>query len=403
MNPIRVWAVQLGDRPEFVLRWRDPVTGRRRQKTTNATKRGPAEREAAHWAEHLAKYATGLYVPWHEVRKRYTREVLAMQAEKSGASWETAIRKFEQLSPVDGLHDVTSAVISSYTSALLAAGLALSSIQSYLRELRRCLRWAAEIWPTYQTPRFRLPRVAKHDAMKGRPITTEEFERMLAAVPKALVTPIRPPKKPPKKPQQAPKPEVVESWRFLLRGLWHSALRLGEALAFSWDDEKTIHVWGLDDPRPMFRVLASSEKGRRDRLLPMTPQFAGLLRAVPRRKRRGRVFRPRGVRGRVASLERVSAMITHIGKMANVAVSEGKWASAQDLRRAFAARLAHLVHPMQLMELMRHESLETTMRYYVGIQAIRTANDLWRALETESCDKSCDTPSQPPNRRRSKS
>ncbi len=37
-----------------------------------------------------------------------------------------------------------------------------------------------------------------------------------------------------------------------------------------------------------------------------------------------------------------------------------------DLRRSFGERWATRVMPQVLMELMRHESIEATMNYYVG-------------------------------------
>ncbi len=37
--------------------------------------------------------------------------------------------------------------------------------------------------------------------------------------------------------------------------------------------------------------------------------------------------------------------------------------------------------PAQLMELMRHESIDTTLRYYVGTDAQRTAEAAWAAYE----------------------
>jgi hypothetical protein len=40
--------------------------------------------------------------------------------------------------------------------------------------------------------------------------------------------------------------------------------------------------------------------------------------------------------------------------------------------------------PQQLMELMRHESIETTLRYDVGRNAKRTAAALWQAHDTAS-------------------
>ena len=38
--------------------------------------------------------------------------------------------------------------------------------------------------------------------------------------------------------------------------------------------------------------------------------------------------------------------------------------------------------PAQLMELMRHESIETTLRFYVGTDARATAEAAWAAFES---------------------
>ena len=58
-----------------------------------------------------------------------------------------------------------------------------------------------------------------------------------------------------------------------------------------------------------------------------------------------------------------------------------KYASAHDFRRAFGVRWAARLMPAQLMELMRHESIETTLRFYVGTDAQRTAEAAWVAFE----------------------
>jgi len=56
-------------------------------------------------------------------------------------------------------------------------------------------------------------------------------------------------------------------------------------------------------------------------------------------------------------------------------------ASAHDPRRAFGERWAARLMPAQLMELMRHESIDTTLSYYVGRNAERTAAILWHEHE----------------------
>jgi integrase len=81
-------------------------------------------------------------------------------------------------------------------------------------------------------------------------------------------------------------------------------------------------------------------------------------------------------------------LVSRIGKKAGVRVyvdpkdpQRVKYASAHDLRRAFGERWAARIMPAQLKELMRHESIETTLRYYVGTNAERTADACWDAFQ----------------------
>ena len=77
-----------------------------------------------------------------------------------------------------------------------------------------------------------------------------------------------------------------------------------------------------------------------------------------------------------------------IGKAAGVKVAidpkTGKveYASAHDLRRSFGERWSTRVMPQVLMAIMRHESIETTMRYYVGRNATTTADAVWQTYRT---------------------
>jgi hypothetical protein len=150
----------------------------------------------------------------------------------------------------------------------------------------------------------------------------------------------------------------------------------------------------------MLRIPAESEKGGQDRLLPMAPEFADFLAAVPERERVGRVFKLVVVQGSDAKMQAdwVSRVVCRIGRKARVVVDQRerrlvvddrrlkakpkpernakakekddgikrKYASAHDLRRAFGLRWAARVMPQILMQLMRHEDISTTMKFYVG-------------------------------------
>lgn len=69
----------------------------------------------------------------------------------------------------------------------------------------------------------------------------------------------------------------------------------------------------------------------------------------------------------------MSKVVSKIGARAKVRADAKKTASAHDLGRSFGERWASRLMPAELMELMRHESIETTLAYYVGRNAERRA------------------------------
>jgi len=184
-------------------------------------------------------------------------------------------------------------------------------------------------------PRIQKPKRAKNNKKpKGRAPTDDEFKRILDAIPK-IVGEVR-----------------ADSWRHLIVGLWWSGLRLGEALELWWDRDDKVVV-DLTGGRPILRIPAELEKGHRDRLLPVAPEFAEFLLKTPPGERTGRVFRPQAQRNRGVRLtpNRVIKIISMIGEEAKVVVhvesatGKVKYASAHDFRRAFGDRWALRVMP----------------------------------------------------------
>lgn len=118
--------------------------------------------------------------------------------------------------------------------------------------------------------------------MRGRPLSLDEFKLILAAVPKVCGE------------------KQADSWRFLLRGLWCTGLRISESLDLYWDREDKLHV-DLSGKRSMLRIRIEAEKGKKDRLIPIFPEFAPLLAEVPVDERTGPVFNP------IARIKRVES------------------------------------------------------------------------------------------------
>ncbi len=378
---ITVWVAEFGDRAHYQLQWRDPITNRLRTKSTRIRKSGLARdrKVAERMAGELeAKLNDGeAVIPsrflWKDFRARYESEVVPGLAPRTGEKIASVFDRFEAEINPRRLWDVDEKRLSAFVSKLRKGEggrrkLAESTIAGHLAHLKAALNWAKLQKLVAHLPGFPRIKRAKMSkgakVMRGRPITTEEFERMLGKVEDVV--------------GQA----AAARWTFFLRGLWTSGLRLTESLELYWDQEDKLHPV-LTGKFPMLRIPADLEKGNKERLLPMAPEFAELLSGVPEAERSGPVFnleRADGKPGRPA-VDRVSKIVSSIGEKAKVRVDVKKTASAHDLRRAFGERWAARLMPAQLMELMRHETIETTLSYYVGRNAERTAAILWHEHE----------------------
>jgi integrase len=346
----------------------DPISGRKKAKSSRTTDWREAERLAGELEKQLraGKFASASRITWQQFRQRYEGEQLALKSESHRSTSATAFNMVERVLNPDRLAKVTTTTMSRFIAALRAEKMKESTLACYLRALKAGLRWANRMDLLATVPAFAMPRAG--DA-KARPVTAEEYDRMLAAVPKV-------------RPHDAP------AWRRLLTGLWLSGLRLGEGLRLSWDVDAPFAV-DLSGRFPAFAIEARAQKGRRDERLPMTPDFARwLLDTFPEGERVGRVFKLMNPRNaRPVSAGKVTAALGTIGEKARVVVAKDsdtgkvKYASAHDLRRSFGTRWAKRVMPAVLQRLMRHKSINTTMKYYVGIEADDVAADLWAKFQ----------------------
>jgi integrase len=360
-------------RKNLYMRYVDPVTGKQSTRSTGTHKRKEAERIAHKWEADLqeGRYKAPSKVGWHEFRIRYEDEVLSGLADKTAEKASGTFNAIERILNPQKLASLTADRISYHQSQLRAAGRSESTIKGHMAHLQASLNWAHGIGLLNEVPKIDMPKRAKRSKkMKGRPATTEEFERMLDKTPSVVGK------------------RAASSWRYYLRGMWWSGLRLTESLELYWDRDDKLCV-DLTGKFPMLHIPAELEKGHQDRLHPIAPEFAEFLLATPEADRTGRVFAPMSKRDDRPPLlaDRVGILASQIGKAANVKVSTDpktgkvKFASIHDLRRSFGERWAPRVMPQVLMELMRHESIETTLKYYVGRNAETTAAALYEAVQ----------------------
>jgi integrase len=387
MGTIFVHVVKRGRGRNLGMRYRCPVTRKFIERTTGTTSISKAEQAAIEWQYEIRNnlYHKPGRMGWEEFKERYREQVAREKSPRTAEKVESMFNVVESVLRPQRLSDITKESLAVLKRELLV-GRATSTVHGYLAYLRAALNAAAE-WGALEIvpkfPKVRTPKGTK--LMKGRPITLEEFERMLAAAPKVVHE------------QAAP------SWQFLPHGLWCSGLRLGEACALYWTGSRG-HLIDLSGRYPMLLIQGELEKGKKDRLLPMAPEFAQFLDSVPAEARRGRVFAPIAKQPGAPTPQshRIGEIISAIGKMAVVVVDSDpytgapkKYATAHDLRRAFGQRWAHRVPAATLMELMRHESIETTKKFYIGENADATAAVLWQAAGLEKCDIRCDIAEAP--------
>lgn len=361
---IRVCLMRRDGRPCWEMQWRDAVTGRKVTRSTKTALRREAERVAARTEADLNS-ADGLHeasrLTWDKFVATYQAEVLDGQSKGGRDKMLSVLRQFKRLIDPAGISNVTAAQVGDFARRMRAEKIEETTIYSNLNCLRTALNWAARQRIIKGKINVEMPR--RPPGMKGRPITAEEFDRMLA---------------------KAQDGDAETPWSHLLRGLWWSGLRLGEALSLHWTEDSRICV-DLGGRRPMLFVRGQAEKGRKNRRLPIAPEFAEMLQAVPEASRTGYVFlrdaEPRPTMGWA------SRVISAFGEAAGIKVSPKKFASAHDLRRAFGYRWAMRVMPAILQELMRHETIATTMEFYVGRNAEATADAAWQAAANDLANK----------------
>lgn len=399
MSEIKVYANKYG-RTNYVLRWTDPITGRRMTQSAKTSSKAEAQKKAGALERELrdGKYAPPSKKLWDDFTFEYCDKVARKLKPRTRNHIDTVLKTVARTIKPKRVADITAPRLSAMESELRKEGKSEATIRSYFAHLHAIMQWAVDEGNLPRLPKFpsRKQRHGQGKLMKGRPVTLDEFRRMLAVVPEAIFGKPREGEKPLTADQEAQRARIVKQWRRYLRGLWWSGLRLGESLDLYWDRPDKIQV-DLSARWPALMIPGALQKSGKDELYPLAPEFGKMLMACPKERRQGRVFKLTGQRGGSPKLWWVSQTVSRIGELAGVVVDEKqktdpktgeavtvrKYASAHDLRRSFGERWSSRLMPADLMKLMRHESIETTMRFYVGKNAMRTADRAWAAYESE--------------------
>jgi integrase len=130
-------------------------------------------------------------------------------------------------------------------------------------------------------------------------------------------------------------------------------MRRNEMLDLTWDNPEMPF---LDFGAGRIRIPAAYNKSDEDQWLPLHPQLAEILKALPDRK--GFLFTFRNAPRETSR------------KFTKLARSLGLEISLHDLRRSFGSRYASVVPAPVLQRLMRHADIKTTLTYYSDVDDV---------------------------------
>lgn len=313
----------------------------------------------------------GPEMDWEWFREEYRVLHLATVRDSTASHAESRLDLAERIAKPRTLGEIAEPNALQHLQAKLLAGAesrrkkprSAHTVRGYMNSILAALNWAYLQGWLPNPPRLRKIKTSKQKVMKGRPITEEEFKRMLEATVSVVGE------------------EASESWQHVLRGLWTSALRLDELMHVSWDGPGTIRPKWSDGKLPTLEIPAAMQKNDTEECIPLLPWFEKVLLETPVTQRKGWVFNPlslqlkvgRKVRHKRPNAEWVGKVVGRIGKEAGVVVDPAddrtgrpvKHATAHDLRRSCGERLRNAgVPPLVICRVMRHSSWETTRRHY---------------------------------------
>jgi integrase len=339
---ITVWVQRFKDRPHLMLQWIDPDTGKRKSKSAETADEGEAEQARADHEYELnhGKYQEASKLDWDKFRELFEAEYAAALRPTSREKFASVLDVFEQIIKPGKLRAITERTLSQFVKGMRERrqpngkiGLAPYTMRNYLIALKTAFSWAVGQKLLPSVPTFPTVKVPKK---KPQPVSTQDFEKMLAQAPDEL-------------------------WRtFLLCGWW-GGLRLSEARHLRWDPAPKF-PW-VDFPGNRIVLPAEFAKSDEDQWVPLHRVLRQALEALPRTGEEVFPFRSKYT-GLPLTRNGITSRIIDFAEKAGVKLSMHR------LRKGFGCRVAKQLgkgNAPILHELMRHSSMQITMDFYASV------------------------------------
>lgn len=341
---VTVWIQRFVDRPNLMLQWNDPETGRRKSQTA-----GTADEAIAEVARRDLEYELnhGLHrdvsrISWERFRELFEAEYVTPLREDTRINYGATLDLFEQICKPAALQSVTVRTISKFAAGMRALpgrakstkSMMPSTIKVRLQFLHTALSWAVSQKMIGGVPEFPTIKVSKKNP---QPVPLEAVEKLLA------------------------KAGDDNQMRVYILCGWLAGLRLSEAHALEWEESESF-PW-VDFARDRIVLPAEFVKGDRDQWVPLDPKLREALESLPRQGNRVFCFigAKGGSQGAILGEGGVSQRVSDLARKAGVRVT------MKTLRRGFGCRYAGKVPAQVLQKLMRHANIKTTMEYYANV------------------------------------
>lgn len=337
----------------FVLRWRDPVTEKMKEKRATQQSLRKAHREAQQMEDELVNRRK--YPEFDTTYERYVKERMRSKSRDYRYQLEAGAKRIRQVASDRGIKTLTMRHIDedflSQVFDLLTDQVSVATAKSYRGSIASFLNWAVGI--KHCDPiNWRVISIDGEVTARGRALTGEEVDRMIETVASIVGA------------------ERAEPFENLIRAMHLSGMRLGEALDLNEHRLDCHHVTTLDG-KPAICFLPH-QKNKRSQTVTMTREFEEFLNSVEPDED-GYYFTPKTRLGSdYVEAGKVGRVISKIGEKARIVVrpaigdEPARTATAHDLRRSFATRWALKVKPFVLQYMMRHSDIKTTLQYYAS-------------------------------------
>lgn len=123
-----------------------------------------------------------------------------------------------------------------------------------------------------------------------------------------------------------------------------TGFRISEAVSLRWEDVDMINK----------RIIVKNKKANREELFPIYAELEKFIFTL-KVKKKGNVFKYTSING-------LNWLAKQLRKF-----TEGKYLF-HDFRRKFGTRWASKLQAMELKQVMRHEDIQTTLKYYIGLR-----------------------------------